>query len=299
MDFSLMLTPQKSELQLAESRNAILATNQLAFTLYGMQLTEEEAEMIVETCNQAMDEEELAEFGTGIVPRLVHWFLPTGYLGYRYAEKLASLSEVFYHIKGRLHTICEDAGETGIMLSDNAIIHYMYILFVSPACAGDIDTMAAQAEQIVCGTMQRLLTLRAKQRKAHRNVLAGDRDRNALYADLLKDEFGESDMERRSADERCADMYNTAMESLRYMGDPADGRDEGEMYAYTRGTFAEELEAALMRNPAMLIPAEQQEAEWDSMAEEWEEADAAAAKAAEAALRRLREEPKNGTSDQK
>lgn len=299
MDFSLMLTPQKNELQLAENRNAILATNHLAFTLYGMQLTEEEAEMIVEAGNQAMDEEELAEFGSGIVPRLVHWFLPTGYLGYHYAEKLAAISEAFYHLKGRLHAICENAGETGIMLSDNAIIYYMYILFVSPNCAGDIDMMAEQAEQIVCGTMQRLLNLRAKQRKAKRNVLAGDRDQNALYADLLEDEFGESDLERRSADEHYADIYSTAIESLMYLRDPGEDDDGGEMDAYTHGTFAEELEAAFLRNPALLIPAPQREAEWDSMAEEWEEADEAAAKAAEAALRRLREEPKHGSDNQK
>lgn len=282
MDFTLMLSPQQNELQLAENRDAILAAGHIAFTLYGLQLSGEEAAMIAAAGSNAQREEDLVEFGSGITPRLMHLFLPTGYLGTQCAKALAALTEAFYHIKGRLQSICEEADDFGCMLSDNAVLHYMYRLFISPACAGDIDIMTEQAEQIVCGTMQRLLRLRAKQRKAKQSVLAGDPEYRMLYADVLADEFAESDMERRFEDEYYDSMYSDAMEYAAY------GTGDTEI---PRGPYAEELAALLQKNPALLIPGRRQEAEWDSMAEEWEEQDAAAAKAAEAALHPDRKEP--------
>lgn len=283
MDFSLMLSPQQTELQLAQSRDAILATNQLAFTLYGLQLTADEAAMIAETGSRAVQEEDLVEFGAGIAPRLIHWFLPTGWLGTRYAEKLAELSEAFYRIRGRLQSICDEAGENGCMLSDNAILFYMYHLFIAPSCMGDIDVMAEQADQIICGAMQRLVNQRAAQRKARQSALHTDDAERMLYADELADEFSKSDAELRYEEELYEDEYAGAMEDAEYASEGGVS-ENGEQLIY--GTYAEELEAVLRRNPEMLIPSRRMEAEWDSAAEEWEEADEAAAKAAEAALNR-------------
>lgn len=277
MDFSLLLSPQPTELQLAEKRGGILATNALAFTLYGIQLTEDEAAMIVESGTQAQNEESLVEFGGSITPRIIHWFLPTGYLGLHYAADVAQLTAAFYHIKGRLLAICEEAGDMGCTLSDNAILYYMYRLFTNPGCAGDIDRMTDSAEQIICGGMQRLLELRRQQRKANQSVLAGDPEYRSLYADVLEEEMRESDYELRDEEERYDDTYSGMMEGV---WDGATGFGDPERI---RGDFAEELEEALRRDPALLIPGRMQEAEWDSMAEQWEEEDAAASAAADAA----------------
>ena len=50
---------------------------------------------------------------------------------------------------------------------------------------------------------------------------------------------------------------------------------------HTRGTFAEELEEALRRNPALLLPSPAQEAEWIRMTEEWDAQEQEAGREAE------------------
>ena len=47
-----------------------------------------------------------------------------------------------------------------------------------------------------------------------------------------------------------------------YVQDPAE--------QHSRGTFAEELEEALRRNPAFLLPSARQEAEWAQKTEDWD-----------------------------
>ena len=44
---------------------------------------------------------------------------------------------------------------------------------------------------------------------------------------------------------------------------------------HSRGTFAEELAVMLRKNPEFLLPSASQEAEWDALTEQWEEADSA------------------------
>ena len=278
MDLQLMLNPQPTALQLAERRGAILATNGEAFAMYGLRLTAEEAAMIQQAGSAAMESEDLIEFGGGIAPRIIHWFLPSGCFRGDYAGQVAALTEVFYHIKGRLLTICEEAGDTGCMLSDNAVLNYMYRLFTDSSCSGDVDAMAGLADRLLCSGMERLIALRAQQRKAEQQAAGGDPAVRALYADVLRDVHQLSDWEIREEAEQydqtyrgllCEDCFGTFASDY----DP-------ELGIYLHNTYADVLEEMLRRDPRLLLPSEAQEQEWDSMVEHWEETDAADAKAA-------------------
>ncbi len=274
MDFRLMLNPQQTQLQLAAQRSALLATNGEAYTMYGLQLSADDAEMILQVGRQAMESEELIEFGGSITPHIVHWFLQAGYFHGNYAAQIAELTTVFYSLKGKLQKICEDAHDPACMLSDNAILNYMYRLYLSPPSAGDIDVMADQADRLLCGGMQRLLTHRAEKRSAAQSGSStGDDAMRALYADVLQDELSVSDWETRSEEE----AYDYTYRDLMYtdcFGNYENDYDS-EIGAHIRGTYAEELEEVLWQNPEMLLPSEAQEREWDSIAERWDEEDAA------------------------
>lgn len=279
MDFSLLISDPFGALTLAERKNQLLATNRDAWTSYGLRLTPEESEMILQTEKHALDAEDLVQLGADITPRLIHWFLPSGYLGYNYAQRVAALTEGFYCIKGSLQALYDEADDPECFLSDNALLDYMYRFFVSPTCAGDIDETVALTERIIVGAMRRLLADRAAKRKAA-SAAQGDPVTRALYADMRQLELDEpgydTDYERELYDYEYREAMHTDV-----FGNYAEDYDD-EIAAHTRGTYAEELEEALRRNPALLLPSADMEAEWERRCEEWDELDAAAAKAEQA-----------------
>lgn len=279
MEFTLSAAERFGISDPAVQRHQILATNRDAWTFYGIQLTPEDAGMILKTAEKAMQAQELVQFGDGITPRLIHWFLPSGYLGTWYAQRIAALTEAFYQIKGSLQALYDEADDPDCVLSDNAILDYMYRFYVSPTCAGDIDEMLTQCERIVVGGMRRLLEYRAAQRKAAQADI-GDPELRMLYADRLHQEELPDAFEAEYEQEAYDYAYREEMRQDMF-GNYAEDYDE-ENAVYTRGTYAEELEEALRRNPAFLLPSRAQEAEWDRMAEEWESLDAAAANREEA-----------------
>ena len=228
--------------------------------------------MLVQTEKTAVGNAGLVQFGAGITPKLIHWFLPSGYLGSRFAARVAALTEAFYQIKGNLQTLYDEANDADCMLSDHAILDYMYRFYVSPTCAGDTAEMLAQMQRIVLTGMRRLLMQRASQR-AQRHSDA-DPVTRALYADALMQEEMPSEFEQEYDREDYDYTYRECMRSDMF-GNYAEDYDEETAFR-TRGTYAEELEEALRRNPALLLPSAAVEAEWDSRAEAWEEADAAA-----------------------
>ena len=274
MDFSLLAADPFGALSTAERKNLILATNRDAWTSYGLQLTLEESEMILQTEKRALDAENLVQLGSDITPRIIHLFLPSGYLGQHYALRVAELTAAFYRIKGSLQALYDEADDPECFLSDNALLDYMYRFFVSPNCAGDIDETVTLTERIIVGGMRRLLEARAAKRKAAAAAFQGDPVTRALYADLRQletDEPGyDTDYERELYDYKYREAMHTDV-----FGNYAEDYDV-ETAAYTRGTYAEELEEALRRNPALLLPSADMEAEWEQRAEEWEELDAAA-----------------------
>ena len=273
MDFSLSLADSFGLLTPAAQKNHILATNQEAWSSYGIQLTPDEAEMLVSSAKKSIKDEELVQFGDSIVPRLIHKFLPSGYLGTYYAQRIASLTEAFYQIKGDLQALYDASDDPECYLSDNALLDYMYQFYVSPSCCGDCAEMQTQMERIVVTGMRRLLEYRAAKRKKAA-AAEGDPEMRALYADKLMQEEEESIYETEYEEQTYDYMYREALHKDVF-GNYV--RDYDWDYAeHARGSYAEELSEVLMRDPELLLPSPQQEAEWEAQAEAWEAEDEAA-----------------------
>ena len=275
MDFSLMFSEQLAVSAPAEQRQQILATNSAAFQSYGVSLTRDEAEMIAQTGRDAVSAAGLVPVGGSIIPRLIRWFLPSGYLaGAHYAQNIAGLTEAFYRLRGEMQELCGRAADPDCMLSDNALLHYMYQFYVSPTCSGDIAEMLTEAERILLPAMRRLLDSRAAEKKRQNRSAAGDPVTAALYADMIAQERAESALEQEADEEAYDYAYRTEMTRDCFGNYDADYR--GESAFRTRGTFAEELTDALRQNPAFLLPSAAMEAEWADRVEQWAEEDAAA-----------------------
>lgn len=267
MDYSLALSGF-SLLTPAQQRAQILATNRDAESYYGLALTPADAEMLMQTAQTAIRSQELVQFGGSITPRLIRWFLPSGLFGSNYAAQIAELTEAFYQLKGDLQALYDTGDDPDCVLSDNAILDYMYRFYVSPTCSGDAGEMLAQAERILIPAMRRLLEVRAAERKQHAADL-GDPEMRMLYADKIAQESAEDAYEAEYDEEQYDYAYREEMHRdmfggyLRdYVQDPAE--------QHSRGTFAEELEEALRRNPAFLLPSARQEAEWAQKTEDWD-----------------------------
>ena len=270
MDFSLaaggfsLLTP-------AEQKSQILATNSDAQQYYGLRLTPEDAEMLMQTSREAVRTQALVQFGGGITPRLIRWFLPAGYFGNGYASQIAELTEAFYQLKGDLQALYDEGGDPDCVLSDNALLDYMYKFYTSPTCAGDAGEMLAQAERILIPAMRKLLEVRAEARRQHQEAL-GDPELRMLYADKIAQEAAEDTYESEYEQEQYDYAYREEMYKDMF-GNYVRDYTEDPSEQHTRGTFAEELFEALQRNPALLLPSAAQEAEWAQRVENWESAD--------------------------
>ena len=272
MDFSLAVGESFGVLTPAEQKNSILATNSESFAYYGLRLTQEDAEMLLSVEKKSLASEQLVLFGKGITPYLIRWFLPSGELGRNYAARIAELTRAFYHLKGELQALYDEADDPACMLSDFAILDYMYRFYTSPQCGGDCAEMLAQTERIVVSGMRRLLEYRAAKRAKKKAVL-GDPEKAALYADQIQLEEEKSRFEEEQEEAEYDYMYRETMHQDMFGNYLADYDID---YAETtRGNYAEELSEALLRNPELLLPSKMQEAEWLNRAEEWDALDEA------------------------
>lgn len=297
MDYSLLLRGEFEALAVEREQNQIQNTNQASWTTYGLALTAEDAKMITQTARETMREEDLIQVGDSITPRLIHRFLPSGLLGDSYALRVAELTEAFFHIKGELREIT--ASDSDVMLSDNAILYYMYIIYISPACAGDVEEMEEIAQEVLYQTAHRIIDRREQLRKEQ-----DEEDLPAEFylrpdADEILRERGLSAVEEQAQREMDDYLFheNMAAGSLHPEAVWIDGEETA---AYERAGAVpntdalEVLRERLRRDPQLLIPSEEQEREWEAQAEKWEEEDALAAKAAQKARARAREEKNDG-----
>lgn len=271
MDFPLLFTEQLTGLAPAQQTAQLLATNQASFRSYGLRLTPDEAEMIAATGREAAAAEELVLFGAPISARLIRWFLPSGLLtAGNYAANVAALTEAFYRFRGELQELYDETDDPDCVLSDNALLHYMYTFYTSPQCSGDVDEMLAIAERVILPAMRRLLAQRAADRSA--GITRKSSDSEKLFADRIAEYREPTDLEREAWAEDFEQAYRAAMRrdvfgqyEADYVEDPADR---------FRGSDAEEMERMLKRRPELLLPDRDQEAEWADMVEKWEGEDA-------------------------
>lgn len=121
----------KDWLEQISSQNQIqnvLKTN--SFTAkYGLELSEEEAELVVRERWNSLKEQQRIEFGEGILPKLIFEFCDSPFINRdNYADTLISLQEIFYLYKN----------ESMDLLTDDELINYMKKAF-DGECKGSLE----------------------------------------------------------------------------------------------------------------------------------------------------------------
>lgn len=91
--YEMIICNQKEEIKKIEECNQKTA-------LFGVALTKEEIEMLVESKQEILKETQRFEFGRGILPDLLMEFCDSEYIDQNnYAEVISQLQEVFYTYK--------------------------------------------------------------------------------------------------------------------------------------------------------------------------------------------------------
>lgn len=96
---------------------------------FGLVLSEQEAEILVQEKSNSMRQEQRVEFGEGILPKLIFQFCDSPYLSQdNYVESIVRLQEIFYLYKN----------ESLDDLSDDELLDYMKEKF-DGVCQGDFE----------------------------------------------------------------------------------------------------------------------------------------------------------------
>lgn len=106
----------------------VIETNHMT-ARFGLALTEEEAERIVNKKNEVLKRQRRVEFGAGIIEKLIYEFCDSAYLdSSNYVETIIRLQEIFYCYKN----------EVLDEVSDDELLHFMKKQFET-RCHGDLD----------------------------------------------------------------------------------------------------------------------------------------------------------------
>lgn len=123
----------------ADGRQAILACNEVS-ARYGLTLTGQEAEELLEGRSAALRAAGRVELGGGILPRLIRVFCSSPYLDRdNYAAALGELQEVFYYYKSE----CFDR------FTDVELLELMAAVFNGRA-QGSVDFLAGTSLEALC-----------------------------------------------------------------------------------------------------------------------------------------------------
>ena len=121
----------KNWMTLLQNQNGLsrlMETNQ-ATERFGLALTSQDAELILEERGNVLREMKRVEFGEGIIPRIIHEFCDSAYIDQsNYVETLLRLQEIFYLYKNEMLD----------EISDSELLHFMKEQFES-ICFGDLD----------------------------------------------------------------------------------------------------------------------------------------------------------------
>lgn len=117
------------ELAMEQTQAAqVLETNQYT-QKYGLVLSEEDAQIIVEERKNTLKTEKRVEFGQSILPQLIYEFCDSYYISQEsYKETIIRLQDIFYLYKNEMMD----------ELTDNELIHFMKEQFET-VCHGDLD----------------------------------------------------------------------------------------------------------------------------------------------------------------
>ena len=118
----LEVMSQKNQIQ------KVMQTNQYT-ERFGLVLSEEDANLLVQERSSSLRQEQRVEFGEGILPKLIFQFCDSPYLSQdNYVESIVRLQEIFYLYKN----------ESLDDLSDDELLDYMKEKF-DGVCQGDFE----------------------------------------------------------------------------------------------------------------------------------------------------------------
>lgn len=106
----------------------IMETNQLT-AKFGLSLTPQDAQLILEERGHALQEQERVEFGVGITPKIICEFCDSDFICQdTYVDTVIRLQEIFYLYKNECHD----------EITDDELLHFMREQFET-VCFGDLD----------------------------------------------------------------------------------------------------------------------------------------------------------------
>lgn len=116
-----MILLQQSQLE------KVLETNQVTGR-FGLTLSQQDAELIVQERNHALREQKRVEFGEGIMPRIIYEFCDSSYIDQSgYAATIIRLQEIFYLYKNEMQD----------EITDDELLHFMKEQY-EEICFGDL-----------------------------------------------------------------------------------------------------------------------------------------------------------------
>ena len=114
----------QSQNQLAK----VIETNQYT-EQFGLTLSQQDAQLILENRKMALREQKRVEFGEGIVPKIIHEFCDSNYIDQNnYVDTIIRLQEIFYLYKNEMND----------EITDDELIHLMKEQYEN-LCFGDLD----------------------------------------------------------------------------------------------------------------------------------------------------------------
>ena len=115
-------------LQNANQLSKVIETNQYT-EQFGLTLSKEDAQLILERRKTTLREQKRVEFGEGIVAKIIREFCDSEYIDQRnYADTIVRLQEIFYLYKNEMND----------EITDDELIHLMKEQYEN-LCFGDLD----------------------------------------------------------------------------------------------------------------------------------------------------------------
>lgn len=139
MEFELTGFMEPAGISKTELKNEILETND-EIKDYGLRITPEQAEMIVDAAANALKTQDRIEFGESITPKLIEKFSKSSYVSQvDFAQTIAALLDVFYNVK--------DASLD--VLSDDDVIDVMFYCFENTSM-GSVELLQTRDLEYIC-----------------------------------------------------------------------------------------------------------------------------------------------------
>ena len=115
-------------LQQKEQLSKVMGTNEIT-KRYGLALSEQEAQLILEEQKGALKKYQRAELGTGITSKIIYEFCDSSYIDQNsYVDTIIRLQEIFYQYKNEMLD----------EITDDELLHLMKKQF-ELICYGDLD----------------------------------------------------------------------------------------------------------------------------------------------------------------